>query len=264
MLQYNFWKSWKRKTQIEEAAIDSLKVAKKAILSSIPPDEIVSIYVKGSFIRREMNQQSDVDTVTIVKHAKYLDNLRRIEKEEEKKQKLNKKKSNKLILNKIKTEIRGYAFSELKTGRRVKNKVTLTPPPRFVKHLPHYKLIYGKDLNLISDGFLRRTDAHDLKGMIWAFENIFLPGYVRGEFLFSQIIKQIFWLVEFEQKAKDKSVPHNWKLLAKSISDNDHVVKDAIKFRLMKNCDKELTVVEQKKFIKKLKKYLKECNKFIK
>ena len=56
-----FWDSWKRKTKQEERAIAALKKVKKLIIENLK-DEIIAIYVKGSFIRREMNAKSDVDT----------------------------------------------------------------------------------------------------------------------------------------------------------------------------------------------------------
>jgi predicted nucleotidyltransferase len=65
-----FWKDWKKKTKLEKSAIESLKIAKKIILSEIPKEKIVAIYVKGSFVRREMDEKSDVDTAIILKESK--------------------------------------------------------------------------------------------------------------------------------------------------------------------------------------------------
>ena len=79
MVNYEFWKDWKRKTKLEESAIKSIKIARKIILSEIPKEQIVAIYAKGSFVRREMNKKSDVDTVTILKESKYLKNLKKLE-----------------------------------------------------------------------------------------------------------------------------------------------------------------------------------------
>lgn len=57
-----------------------MRVARKLILDNVPSEQIVSIYVKGSFVRREMNEKSDVDTVTIVKNSKYLTKFKDLEK----------------------------------------------------------------------------------------------------------------------------------------------------------------------------------------
>ena len=72
MVNYEFWKDWKRKNKLEESAIKSIKTARKIILSEIPKEQIVAIYAKGSFVRREMNKKSDVDFVNILKRKKYL------------------------------------------------------------------------------------------------------------------------------------------------------------------------------------------------
>ena len=65
-MKKEFWRDWKRKTQQEIEAINSLKKLKKIILREIPKEKIVAIYVKGSFIRREMNEDSDVDVFIII------------------------------------------------------------------------------------------------------------------------------------------------------------------------------------------------------
>ncbi len=55
-MKTDFWKDWKRKTKLEEAAITSIKAGKKILLSNLPKDKIVAIYVKGSFVMRELNK----------------------------------------------------------------------------------------------------------------------------------------------------------------------------------------------------------------
>ena len=58
--------------QLKEKAEIALQKAKEIILESIPNDEIVSIYVKGSFVRDELVPDSDVDVVVILKSEEYL------------------------------------------------------------------------------------------------------------------------------------------------------------------------------------------------
>ena len=79
-MKNEFWKDWKRITKLEEAAIKSLKTARKIILDNLPKEQIVAIYAKGSFVRREMNKKSDVDTITILKERRYLKKLQKLEK----------------------------------------------------------------------------------------------------------------------------------------------------------------------------------------
>ena len=59
MANHEFWGDWKNKTKLEEAAIKSLKAARVIIIQNIPKEEIVAIYARGSFVRREMNKKSD-------------------------------------------------------------------------------------------------------------------------------------------------------------------------------------------------------------
>ena len=67
MSSNEFYEKWKRKTKLETSAIVSLEKTKKIILKNIPKTELISIYLKGSFIRREMKKHSDVDFIVIVK-----------------------------------------------------------------------------------------------------------------------------------------------------------------------------------------------------
>ncbi len=246
MVKYEFWKEWKRKTKLEEAAIKSLKSAKKIILKNISKKEIVSIYAKGSFVRREMNKKSDIDTVTILKTSKFLPKLKKLDEK---------------YKDKFKPEIQivGYSLWELRTGKRTKWRSKNTASSgRFVKHLNGYKVIYGKPLK--PEQFFTRSDKEDLKRMIGAFRELFFPSYKKKEFSFSEITKQVFWLVENEQKLRGKNPPHHWRKLANSIKDKNHVIHDAFRFRLKPTKDKK----ERGKFIGKLKKYLNRLEDLIK
>ena len=233
-----FYTDWKRKTKLEEKAIKSLKSAKKIILENIPKKEIVAIYVKGSFVRREMNKKSDVDTVTILKTSKYLSKIKRLEEKYRKE-------------FKPQIQLSAYSFWELKTGKKTKSRGKVSASTsRFVKHLPHHKLIYGKLLGI--KNLYIGDDKSALKGMVGIFRKYFLPGYKNKKMGFSEIVKQVFWLVENEQKVQGKNPPHNWKKLVKSIKDKKHIIHDALRFRLKPTKDKR----KRNAFIKKLNIYL--------
>lgn len=242
-MKKEFWRDWKRKTKLEETAIKSLKSAKKIILANISKREIIAIYVKGSFVRREMNKKSDVDTVTILKTSKPLAKIKRLEEKYRKE-------------FKPQIQLRAYSFWELKTGKKTKSRGKVSASTsRFVKHLPHHKLIYGKLLN-IKDLHVGDNKSA-LKGLVGAFRKYFLPGYKQKKMGFSEIAKQVFWLVENEQKAKDKNPPHHWKKLARSIKDKNHIIHDALKFRLKPTKDKR----KRNAFIRKLNRYLDKLEK---
>jgi len=91
-----------------------------------------------------------------------------------------------------------------------------------------------------------------LGSLIKTFDSLFLPNYKKKKISFSEIVKQVFWLVEFEQRALGKDVPHSWRLLTKSIKDKNHIIQDTYRFRLNKPKDKKI----REDYIKKLKRYL--------
>ena len=156
-----FYKLWKRKTKLEEQAIKSLKSARKMILKNIPNREIFAIYVKGSFIRREMNQKSDVDMVVIIKENK---NIKKVEK-------VSKKSQNKYN---PKVGISVHSLWELKKNKHFgKTQKLRAKPDLFIKKVKHYKLIFGE--KIAYEKYPSRTDKENLKARIKAFKEIFIP-----------------------------------------------------------------------------------------
>lgn len=241
MKEKEFWKDWKNKTKIEEDAIKVIKFARERILENIPKEEIVSIYVKGSFVRREMNAKSDVDIIVIVKKSVSL---------------LIVDKINNLFGKKCNPDfnISGYSLWEIKFGKKCKDrtgkKINKPHPIKLAPMLPGYKLIYGKPLE--ENILIKRGVEEDIVGMLESFEYSLFPAYEKGEVDFDFLIKQVFWIARDEQRTLGKNPPHVWRELAKSIKDKNHIVHDALKLRLHPTKDKK----EKAKFIIKLKKYL--------
>lgn len=242
---YEFWRKWKRKNKLEEAAIESLKVGKNIILKNIPKKEIIAIYIKGSFIRRELNEKSDVDFVTILKTGKYVRVLRELE---------NKYKG------KVYPEIQirpAYSINELKNGK-IRRKTHSTPPYRFVKHLKHYKIIYGKALS--REGLFIRTNEKDITGLIKNLLNKYILEFEKKEngdkikenIGLSGIIKQVFWITELELSIKGINHKHSFKEINNSIKDRGHIIHEAYKLRIHPTKDKKI----RKEFITKLKRHL--------
>lgn len=234
------WRAWKKKTKREKAAIASLKEGKKIILENIPKKNIIAIYVKGSFIRREMNEKSDVDLLTIVDDNRVINKIEKIEK----------KYRNEF---KPKIQITGLSITELRTGKRYITKNQSRPkahPSRILKQIDEFILLHGKSLD--TKKFKKRTDKKDLMHLVKAFGTMCLPNYLLGKIGFDEIVKQVFWLVELDEKYKGNHPPHGFKKLAKSIKDKDHIVKLALKCRNKKTKD----LNDRKQFIEKLRKYL--------
>jgi hypothetical protein len=116
-------------------------------------------------------------------------------------------------------------------------------------------LIYGKPLDVSK--FSVRSDEQRFNGLIKAFKEIFIPLYNKKKFGFSQIVKQVFWLVDMDERIKGREPPHSWKKLAKSIKNKNHIIHDTLKFRLNPTKDKK----ERDKFIRKLNKYITKLTK---
>ncbi len=228
-----FWKDWKILSKREISAIKSLNYARKIILREIPNNKIIAIYVGGSLIRREMNYQSDVDTWTIVKDKKTLKRFDELDKK---------------YRNSCKPPVSLSARSvlDLKKGKSR------------ISKLEHLILIYGKP---IDQNLPKKPETKaDLKRRIEIFYGMFLPDYVNKIFSFSQLVNQVFWLVELEQSVKGKNPPtYSWKKLALSIKDKNHIIHFAIKFRKRKIKDPR----SRARFIKRLRMYLRKLEYYV-
>lgn len=236
-----FWKNWKKITKLEKAAIRSLKIGKKIILENIPRDQIIAIYVYGSFVRRDMNKKSDVDTKTIVRKSYYLKKLNQLQK-----------KYRDEYCPKI--EFSGYSLWELKTNKRIKSGRLRPNPSKFLKKLDHCRLIYGKPLDIKE--FIIKSDKQDLLGMIWAFNSLFFLGYQQKKFGFQDLLKQVFWTIELELKIQGKKPPLSLKSMSKLCPKN-HIIHEALKLRKTRTKDKKIRAA----FIKRLKTYIKKLEK---
>ena len=247
MVIEKFYKNWKNITNLEKKAITSLNKAKRIILKNIPKEEIIAIYVKGSLVTREMNKKSDVDTLTILKHSKYLQKLQTLENRY-------RHKFDPII------QIVGYSLWELKTGKRVKikGKEIRASPTRAITHFDRYKLIHGKEIN--ANNLEKGSKEKRLIGMVGAFNNIFLPAYGKEKIGFREINKQIRWLVENERAYLGKETPHSFRELDKSIKDKNHIIHNTFIYNLSKPADKKIRATH----IKKLRAYLKELDKLLK
>jgi hypothetical protein len=157
--------------------------------------------------------------------------------------------------------IGGLPIRDLKIGRRSKGHAN---PSRIIKHIPHYKLIYGKRLDLSK--FKVRTHKADLKTFTKVFRTWFIPSFkkkekgVKGEFRFFELVKQTFWLVELDIREKKGKSPNDWRELDRTIKDKNHIIHDAWRYRNKPTKDKK----KRKAYVKKLEKYVKNIEKRLK
>lgn len=241
-----FWKSWKDKTPLELKAIKSIKAAEKILTENIPKDQLLSIYVMGSFVRREMNKKSDVDFLVVIKDNKYLPKIQSIT------YKFGHTYDPRL-------SIAGYSLWELKTGKKYKfksaRKLDKPFPIKVAPMLPGCMLIYGKPIN--AKMLIQRTPQGDVEGMISSFRETLFPAYERGVIGFDFLVKQVFWIAYDEQRALGKKPPFEWRKLNSFVKDKNHIVHEAMNLRL--NPPKSNKTKEE--FLVRLKKYLKNMEK---
>src|SRR3989344_302684 len=234
-----FWDSWKRLTAQEKISIEGILDAKKVIVKEIPKSELIALYVKGSFIRREMNSKSDVDMSIIVKSNRYL-------------HKIEKLKEGFKTRHPIEISFGGLSLWEFKNKKRFgKSNKPRAGPGLFLRKVNQYKLIYGNAIN--SKNFPVREDKRALGERIKTFRNLFIPLYYKGDIDFSGLIKQVFWLVETELKYKGKKVPETWKGMAKAIKDKKHIIHKTLYLRNNQTKNKRI----RNTYVKNLEMYLK-------
>jgi predicted nucleotidyltransferase len=237
-MKYEFWKDWRKLSNLELKGIDTLKDAKKLLLRNFPKNEIYSIYVKGSFIYRELNDKSDIDLLVILKHSKYLPMVKKLEKKY--------KKSFKLPIH-----LGAISVYELRKGKYSKfNKKPNSTTTRLAKQISSFKLAYGKEMK--GEKLPNRSDMEDLKSLINAYQKNVIPLYEKGKLDFGSIIKSTFWLVENEERVKGNNPQHSWVGLTEKIKDKKHIIHQAYNFR--KNHPKQRKT--KLKYLEKLKDYL--------
>jgi len=238
-----FWEGWKNVTAQERLAIEATKEMIKYVLENIPRKEIVAIYMKGSFTRREMNERSDIDPTVILRTNRYQRKISKLGKE------LNRKIDFEINLGRL-------SLWEFEKGKRFgESKKPRGRPDIFLKKIHHYKLIYGKAIN--PSKYKIRDNKRALGGRIKTFRGLFIPMYERGEFGFQELIKQVFWLVETEMLFKEMKVPDTWKGMAKAIKDKEHIMHKSLYLRNNPKKDKKVRA----EYLKALKNYLKDLDK---
>lgn len=232
-----FWRSYKKKTAIEKGAISSIHRAMNFLFANVPKSKIISVYIKGTFVTREMNERSDVDIVPILKDNLTLKKLQKVRNE------------NKEMLKP--SELLPISLTELNHNKNAKHRGPLKgKPDTFLRDLEHYKLVYGKKLNK-SNYPMRNSDEmfeHEIKTL----RSQTIPLHKKGEYGFQQLIKQVFWIVFHEQKKLGRSPPRTWNGLNIFIKDKNHIIHKAYHFRLEPTKDKR----KRKGFVSSLENYL--------
>ncbi len=242
MPNYNFWKNWEHKTRIEKIAIQQVIKTRKLVIKAVPAKGLVAIYIKGSFVRREMTTASDVDMVPIVTANNYEGSIFEL---------------NDPAISPV--MVIPLSLWELKHNRLF-SKTDFKPDTRalpdiFLRKLDQYKLIYGKPLD--PRKFPIRSDKVLLRAAVKKIKQAYIPAYLSGQISLAILAKEFFWLVELEKNIQGQKVQHSFAGIMKAVSDKEHLVHKAY---YLKNSSRLSKLVKQK-FIDQLKKYLQNLEK---
>ena len=239
MIESEFWKDWKDINSIEQIAIESVKKALEILFETIDEKNIYAIYIKGSFVNREMNKKSDVDLVPITKDNETLEEIKKLQE--------NKGEGYKPA------EFVPRSIWEFENHKKYNFKgKTSGNPDQFTRNIHYHKLIYGKKLD--TSKYIIRDDKTRLKAHIKVFEKVFIPFYRANKVSFNDNLKQVFWLTISEERIKGNNPPYSWKGLDELVKDPNHIIHKATKLRLNPTEDPKI----KEEFIQKIKKYLDE------
>lgn len=195
----NFWNFWLFKNKQEKKYIKELKSYIRNISTKYNPTDIKSIYIGGSFSRRDLAKNSDIDTYVILNENRSLKKNLKIAKENQ----------NNLISEHI------YSFNELKHEKLfLDDKFNRTVPPRYVvRNLKDYKLVKGLKIQLEND-----VDENEyLKKEIFVVEMLKNKNKIDTNTL-RVICKNVFYITYFRSNFKFKF--HRSKILKKLPEDH--------------------------------------------
>lgn len=231
---YNYWRS---KTSLEKKYIEALERALIWIKKQAFIDDVIAIYVKGSFIFREFNERSDIDVVPVMKNEKSLNLIREI------------RDKNKEWLKPV--DILPIGIEELKKNKYYKEPLpgTKGKPDMFTILLPYNKGVYGKTLN--TKEWDVRSDQKIYDNLKSVIKNSQISMFEKGEFGFSTLLKQTMHLIWWEERLKGRNFPSSWKAIKKACP-NNRLLQKTVFYRYNLTKDKDL----RSEYINELKKYL--------
>lgn len=234
-MNYDFWTEWENTTDLERRMISTLIEARKRVIQAVPAQALYAIYVKGSFVRRELSENSDIDIVPIVTTDQYQGAV--------------------FAVNgpdispacAIPLSLEEFADNSLHT-EGISTPDVRAEPDLFLHRLNRHALIYGQALD--PKHYPMRTAQQIVQDEKHKILEGYIPLYQKGALDLSSVLKEVFWLCEWELEAQGKQVPHSFAGILSS-SDKDHPVHYAQEIRSGNNSDVD-------EFLSRLKDYLTE------
>ncbi len=233
----NPWQTWKDITPIEQNAIDAVIRARELVIASLPTDRLVAIYIKGSFVRREMKEESDVDMVPIVVGNEDQNPIWQV--------------NDAHIAPVMVVPLSLWELQHNELFSKSDEVIDLRAKPDALLwdfHAGVLMRIYGNPLDLKM--FSARTPLRAFIDEIAVIRDGYVPAYRGGRMTFSTLLKEVFWLTKFEQSMKGAQPSHSFDAIAHSVTDQKHIIHQALELRTHPDESK------QESFIRELEQHL--------
>lgn len=224
-----FWQDWNI-NEIESRAISATEKAISFLFDNVAREDLRAIYIKGSFVRRELLPKSDVDIVPITKENSIVTKIRELQET--------------FGQQYAPAELRPLSIQELKTGKRINGEPG--NPIDLLERRDKIELVWGEDLK--DEEFPLRSLEKRLRSYEAAFSDQFFSNYEKGVFSEKQLAKATFWLIDIRMRAQGITPPLRWEDMIVKLPEN-HVGKLAWNIRMGK---------KEPEFYEKLKEYWRE------
>ena len=226
----------------------------KKLIQEISEDNVITIYVFGSFVHREMRPGSDIDICVIVEegadHNLVEDAGRRLDE-------MFKKEYG------VSFELNYYYLSELYSGEFIKDKKGRRHmrPWTFVGNVRYSSRVYGKRLN--HRDFHHKHIDERLRGE-WIAANHHMdsdwgPGELGRLLLISKFVMKLIHVMQ-EKESSIRSAFVKKRLVGKFRNDEDHIIH--LLYDVINDPQKYSQKSSQERVLRKIRKFLDETKGF--
>jgi predicted nucleotidyltransferase len=231
-----------------------LEKIKNVIVESTNND-LISLYVIGSFLRKEMEEYSDIDLVGIMKPTFDFEKRKHINWV-----------LNKRVRSKHRIDMGTVSYDEFFGGERKGSMTEYITVPVFIKFLKKAKLVYGKKIKFDRLPIKPATDKEELKYHIEVFDeykDMFRKGHrFSADYTFRDFIKIMFYIANLELRILKKSKSRDSYVEVDNAfrNDNDHIVHYSMLLRRKRaditNKEKEVWFGMAEDYVRRMKKLL--------
>ena len=251
---HRFWRFWMNKTEQEKDFIIAMIGYTRVLLKKVKKKHIISIYVHGSFPRRDLRPGSDIDYKIITDDDADLDMLKnlRYELADEYKKKTG-----------VPINLSFYTLTELMTGKFLNDNAykRKLPPWKFVDHLGSAKLFYGQKLY---EKDLHQKSAEEKLENAWCLAGRYLAR-PWGDKEISRVVNiskfvmdLIHQMDNYWDGIKTEYIKH--EIIQRHLHEEKHIIH--LLWHVIHNPNEYDTDKKREKVFKKIREFLKEVKDF--